>query len=97
MRTGFAGSQRGALYSLEKSRRRDPKAPDYGRFRLVDPKSTPCRTVLGDEPFPFSASFEDVERWLEEKEDYGSAGAGYTQVFKKIEALERDFGRFEDE
>ncbi len=82
-------------YSLEKSRRRDPKAPDFGRFRLVDVKEK--RTVFGGEPFLFSASLEEVERWLDDKPDDGTIGAEVIQTLKKLEALERYIGRTEDE
>jgi hypothetical protein len=52
-------------FSLEKSRRRDPKAPDFGRFRLLDVREN--KTVLGGEPLPFSATLDDIEHWLGER------------------------------
>jgi hypothetical protein len=45
--------------SLEKSRRRDQKAPDFGRFRLITVRDG--RAVVGNEPIPFSATLEDIE------------------------------------
>src|SRR5271166_3019637 len=76
--------------------RRDQKAPDFGGFRLIDVREK--RAVLGAEPFAFSASIEDVERWLENrpKKD-GVAIAGLVQAFKSIDRLERDTARLEDE
>src|SRR5579859_2201461 len=52
---------------LEKSRRRDQRAPDYNGFMLVDAyKNT---VVLGATHFAYSASLEDVEAFLEEREN----------------------------
>jgi hypothetical protein len=82
-------------YSLEKSRRRDPKAPDFARFRVIEMREN--RAVFGAEPHAFSATLDEVEQWLGEKPDGGTVTAEFTQVFKKIEALEREFAQIEDE
>lgn len=49
--------------TLQKSRRRDPKAIDFGGFMLVDTRTNTA--VYGSSPFAFSASLEDVEAFLE--------------------------------
>jgi hypothetical protein len=47
---------------LEKSRRRDPNAVDYGGYMLIsNPKNT---VILGGSPRPYMASLDDVEAWL---------------------------------
>ena len=48
--------------SLLKSRRRDPLAIDYGGYMLVD--STSNSVVMGGDPFPHSATVDEVEAWL---------------------------------
>jgi hypothetical protein len=50
---------------LEKSRRRDPKAPDFEGFMLIDARKN--YVIVGGEPFAYSASLEDVEKWLDDQ------------------------------
>lgn len=45
---------------LEKVRRRDPQSIDYGRFRVLNPRTS--AVVLGA---PFGVVLADVERWLD--------------------------------
>jgi hypothetical protein len=47
-------------YMIQKSRRRDPRAVDYGNYWIVDPSTNGL--VAGDE---FGMSLDDVEDWLE--------------------------------
>jgi hypothetical protein len=47
---------------LDKSRRRDPNAIEFGGFMLVDPDNNSA--VAGSEPFAYSMSAEEVESWL---------------------------------
>jgi len=47
---------------LIKSRRRDPKAIDFGGYMLVDIATNAA--VIGGSPYAYSASLEDVERHL---------------------------------
>jgi hypothetical protein len=47
---------------LEKSRRRDPHALDYGKFILIDVATN--GVVLGSGPVGPNADLEDVERYL---------------------------------
>lgn len=54
-------AKRQGLY-LEKSRRRDPKAVDYGGYMLIDEKSD--TVVLGSDGFPYQATLDDVEEYL---------------------------------
>jgi hypothetical protein len=84
-------------YSLEKSRRRDHKAPDFGRFRLVSVREG--HAVVGDEPIRFSATLEDIEEWLGERPEpeHGAVVAEITQVLKKLQSFERKIGFIEDE
>jgi hypothetical protein len=47
--------------AVEKSRRRDPRAYDYGMYRIVDPyNNSVVAGALGD----FSMSLDDVEGYL---------------------------------
>ncbi len=48
---------------LSKSRRRDPKAIDYGGYMLID--ATSNAAIMGSDSFAFSASLDDIENWLE--------------------------------
>lgn len=48
---------------LEKSRRRDPKAIDYGGYMLIDTAAN--AVVVGASPYSYSASLEDIENYLE--------------------------------
>lgn len=47
---------------LQKSRTRDPRASDYGGFMLIDGDSN-C-VLVGNDPFPYSASLDRIEEWL---------------------------------
>lgn len=47
---------------LRKSRRRDPRATDYGGWMLVDARTNVVE--LGGTPFAFCASLDDVEKYL---------------------------------
>lgn len=47
---------------LLKSRRRDQRAIDFGGFMLIDPATN--SVVMGADPIAFSATVDDVERWL---------------------------------
>ncbi len=47
---------------LQKSRRRDPKAYDFGGFMLVDVRTN--SVAFGADPLPFSLSIDDVEAYL---------------------------------
>lgn len=54
--------RRGLL--LVKSRRRDPKAWDFGLYRIDDLRTNVV--VAGGEPGPYSMSIDEVEAWLAE-------------------------------
>jgi hypothetical protein len=47
---------------LKKSRRRDPKAVDYGGYMIIDQRTG--KPVLGYDHFEFQASLEEVEEYL---------------------------------
>lgn len=47
---------------LQKSKRRDPKAIDYGGYMLVDARTN--SVVLGSTSFAFSADLDEVEAHL---------------------------------
>ena len=47
---------------LSRSRRRDPRALDYGGYMLLD--ATTNAVVVGGRPRPYSATLDDVEEWL---------------------------------
>jgi hypothetical protein len=53
---------------LEKSRRRDPAALDYGRYNLVDPGDDPAEafvvTGVGDQDRYYSATLDEIETYL---------------------------------
>jgi hypothetical protein len=49
-------------FRLEKSRRRDPAAIDYGGYMLVD--SSTNTVVLGAGHHPYSATLEDIEDYF---------------------------------
>lgn len=59
-RLRLIAQRRGLL--LQKSRRRDTNALDYGRFMLVDFASN--TVVAGGEPYAYSLSLADVEALL---------------------------------
>lgn len=48
--------------SVQKSRRRDPRAWDYGTFMLVDPDRNTC--VACSAAGAYGMSLDEVERWL---------------------------------
>jgi hypothetical protein len=73
--------------ALEKSKRRNREAPDFGRFRLVDVIEN--RHVFGGEPFAFSASVDQVQEWFEEHPEVGSDGAVTASIVKAIKDLDR--------
>lgn len=50
---------------LEKSRRRDPQAMDFGGFMLID--SYRNFVVAGAHPYAYSLSLDDVEKSLGEE------------------------------
>jgi hypothetical protein len=47
---------------LEKSRRRDQRAIDFNGYMLIDIRLN--GVVCGGDPFPYSASLDDVEAYL---------------------------------
>lgn len=47
---------------IHKSRTRDHRAADFGGFMLIDGDSNSA--ILGADPFPYSASLDDIEAWL---------------------------------
>jgi hypothetical protein len=49
-------------YALQKSHRRDPRRPDRGRYRIIDPSSN--AVVAGGSPWDYSMNLDDVERWV---------------------------------
>ena len=55
--------------------------------------------ALGDAPFQFSATLDDVEGWLGERREpeHHPAIAEVTRVLKQIESFERYVGRIEDD
>lgn len=60
-------------YLLQKSRRRDERAVDYGGYMLVDASSNGI--VLGSGAFPYNASLDDVENFLNTPAQTGSDSA----------------------
>ena len=49
-------------YEIRRSRRRDPRAVDYGGYMIVDPRTNSIEAGgLGD---GYQMSINDVERWL---------------------------------
>ena len=49
------------LLQLQKSRRRDPRATDFGGYMLVDPFTD---TAVCGAPNAYSATLDDVEAYL---------------------------------
>jgi hypothetical protein len=47
---------------LQRSRRRDPRARDYGRYRIVDLATN--SVVAGGQAADYSLDLEDAERYL---------------------------------
>ena len=80
--------------SLQKSKRRDRMAPDFGKFRLIEVMGEHA-VVLGAERFAFSATMDDIEKWFEdhaEKDTDGGTVASIVRVVKGLNKLERQFG-----
>lgn len=50
-------------YLLQKSRRRDEKALDFGGYMLVD--ATSNAVVCGGDPYAFSADLEEIASYLD--------------------------------
>ena len=51
-------------YRLMKSKRKDPRAIDYGGYMIVDDSYNVI--VEGSDPIAFSMDIEDVEKFIEE-------------------------------
>jgi len=51
-------------YRLLKSRRRDPRAYDFGGYMIVDVQTGGA--VYGSNPMPYSLSLQDALEWLED-------------------------------
>lgn len=49
-------------YILQKSRRRDPKAIDYGGYMLVDIQHN--TGIVGYTPYAYSADLDEIEDFL---------------------------------
>lgn len=49
-------------YRLQKSPRRDPRAADYGRWRIVNP--TTRTVIVGTGPLDYTMTLAQVEHWL---------------------------------
>ena len=49
-------------FDLQKNRCRDPKIPSFGGYLLIDVDSD--LVAIGDSPFPYSATLDDVENYL---------------------------------
>lgn len=49
---------------MQKSRRRDDRAVDFGGYMLIDAGSN--SVIMGGDPYPYSATIEQVESWLDE-------------------------------
>lgn len=47
---------------LQKSRRRDPRALDYGGWMIVNPETN--AVVAGGHPAPYSFTLDDIEEFL---------------------------------
>jgi len=47
---------------LEKSRRRDPRAVDFGGYMLVDIRLN--AVICGSGAFPYSADMDEIEQYL---------------------------------
>ena len=48
-------------FALQKSRRRDPRAWDYGTYQIIDPATNTMIYSAGD---GYGLTLEAVERWL---------------------------------
>jgi hypothetical protein len=49
---------------LQKSRRRDPRAIDFGGYMIVDPATN--SVVAGASHAPYQMTLDDVEAWLKD-------------------------------
>lgn len=57
-------------YVLQKSRRRDPHALDYGRWRIVDPDTGGVVAGAGySKALAYRFDLDDVEAWLTDYEN----------------------------
>jgi hypothetical protein len=63
-------------YTLQKSRRRDPHAIDYGGYMIVEPNRN--FVVAGGSPVPFSLDLDAIEQWLTDQARSRSE-AGHTK------------------
>jgi hypothetical protein len=52
-------------WALRRSHRRNPKLPECGLYRIVDPELNVI--VVGGEPWDYSMDLDAVEAWLEER------------------------------
>jgi hypothetical protein len=52
---------------LTRSRRRDPRAIDFGGFMLIDIYRD--TGIMGDQPYAFSATLDDVEAYLKGEDE----------------------------
>lgn len=50
-------------FTVERCRRRDPKALGFGRYRIVEKRT--YQVVAGGEPSGYSMTLAEVEAWLE--------------------------------
>jgi hypothetical protein len=48
--------------ALQRSKRRDPHAPDFGLYRLVDPNLN--AVIAGARPWDFSMNLAEIVDWL---------------------------------
>lgn len=55
-------------YALNKSRRRDPKAWDFGSYQITDPQGGGLVFANWAVGHGFGLSLDDVEEWLERDE-----------------------------
>jgi len=49
-------------YRLEKSRRRDQQAIDYGGYMIIETSTNSA--ILGASPHPYSATLDEVSKWV---------------------------------
>lgn len=52
-------------FKLSKSRRRDPRATDYGGFMLIDVSTN--GVVAGGNPYAYSLNLDEIEAFLNDK------------------------------
>jgi len=64
-------------YALTKSRRRDPRAYDYGGYMIVDPNTN--SVVAGGSPLAFCLDIDQVEAWLTDDEEEAASMADMRQ------------------